>query len=79
MRAFIRHARSRTSRKVRLVLLVAGILLVALPVAALAAFSDVPASYTHFAGITFVEQKGIATGYDDGSRIVAMSFCEPRS
>ena len=66
MRGFIRRAQG-TSRKVRFAILVAGILLIALPVAALAAFSDVPTSHTHYAGITFVEQKGITTGYSDGT------------
>jgi hypothetical protein len=67
MRAFIRRVQSRTSWKVRFALLAAGILLVALPAVALAAFSDVPVTHTHFAGGTFVEQKGITTGYSDGT------------
>lgn len=67
MRAFIRRTQGRTSRKLRLALLAAGILLVALPAIALAAFSDVPVTHTHFAGVTFVEQKGITTGYSDGT------------
>lgn len=67
MRGFVSRVHGRTSKKVRITLLVAGILLIVLPVAAIAAFSDVPATHTHYAGISFVEQKGITTGYADGT------------
>lgn len=66
MRGFISRAQGRTSRRVRFTLLVAGILLIVLPVAALA-FTDVLPGNTHAAGISFVADKGITTGYADGT------------
>ncbi len=64
MRLVGRLTHRSTSRRLRLALLITGVLLVLAPVTALAAvtFTDVPTTHTHYAGIMWAAESGVTIG-----------------